>query len=137
MENKLNCIMLVDDDEANNFLNKRILGKMDCAEHIEVAENGLKAIELLKEAIEMEQCLPKLIFLDLNMPIMDGWEFLEEFNKLGYSLKKMTKIIILTTSLNPDDRTRAESLTEIIGYLNKPLRSVFVEPLLKEHFNID
>ncbi len=136
MKKKLNCVMLIDDDEANNFLNKRIIDKMDFTEHIEVANNGLQAMELLNKGIKMELCLPRLIFLDLNMPIMDGWEFLEEFHKLSYSLRKMIKVIVLTTSLNPDDRSKAESLTEIIGYLNKPLRGIFIEPLLKEHFNM-
>jgi len=129
--------MLIDDDEANNYLNKRTIEKLDCTEHIEVAKNGMIAMEQIKKGIKMEQCMPKLIFLDLNMPVMDGWEFLEEFNKLEFALREMTKIVILTTSLNPADRAKAENIKEVSGFINKPLRESFVKQILKEHFSME
>lgn len=137
MMKKLSCVLLVDDDEANNFLNKRIIDKMDFTEHIEVAKNGRIALDLIKKGIKMEHCTPKLIFLDLNMPVMDGWEFLEEFNKMEFALKQTIKIVILTTSLNPADRAKAESIKEVSSFINKPLREIFVKPILKEHFSMN
>ncbi len=137
MKEKLKCVLLIDDDEANNFLNKRIIEKMDFTEHIEVAQNGIIALDLIKKGIKMEHCMPKLIFLDLNMPVMDGWEFLEEFNKMEFGLKQITKIVILTTSLNPAERTKAENVKEVSGFINKPLRESFVKQILHEHFSMD
>jgi len=129
--------MLIDDDEANNYLNKRTIGKLDCTEHIEVAKNGQIALELLEKGLKMKHCLPELIFLDINMPIMDGWEFLEEFGKLEPLKTFQIKIVMLTTSLNPADRAKSENIKEISGFVNKPLRDSFVKQLLKEHFSMD
>tara|TARA_R110000744_G_scaffold318002_2_gene424556 strand:- start:297 stop:710 length:414 start_codon:yes stop_codon:yes gene_type:complete len=137
MKEKLKCVLLIDDDEANNFLNKRIIEKMDFTEHIKVAKNGNIALDLIKKGIKMEHCMPKLIFLDLNMPVMDGWEFLEEYNKLEFGLKQIIKIVILTTSLNPEERTKAENIKEVSGFINKPLRESFVKQILQEHFSMD
>ncbi len=129
--------MLIDDDKANNYLNKRTLDKMDCTEHIDVAENGLIALELLEKGLKMKHCQPELIFLDINMPVMDGWEFLEEFGKRGPFNPFQVKIIMLTTSLNPADRVKAENIKEISGFINKPLRESFVKQILQEHFSME
>ena len=129
--------MLIDDDKANNFLNKKTLNKMHCTEHIDVAENGQIALELLEKGLKMKHCLPELIFLDINMPIMDGWEFLEEFGKREIFNAFQVKIIMLTTSLNPADRAKAENIKEISGFINKPLRESFVKQILKEHFSME
>jgi len=129
--------MLIDDDVANNYLNKRTIGKLDCTEHIEVAKNGQIALELLEKGLKMGHCLPELIFLDINMPVMDGWEFLEEFGKLEPFNAFQVKIIMLTTSLNPADRAKAENIKEISGFINKPLRESFVKQILKEHFSME
>lgn len=128
--------MLIDDDVANNYLNKRTIGNLDCTEHIEVAENGQIALELLEKGLKMRHCLPELIFLDINMPAMDGWEFLEEFRKRGPFSSFQVKIIMLTTSLNPADRSKAENIKEISGFINKPLRDSFVKQILNEHFSM-
>jgi CheY-like chemotaxis protein len=70
------------------------------------------------------------------MPVMDGWEFLEEYNKLEEALKNKTTIILLTTSLNPDDKKRAEKIPAISGFENKPLDNKILEKLLQKHFQI-
>ena len=133
---KLNCILLVEDNYATNVLHKRILENLDAADHIQIAENGEEAIEYLDNAInDGEHCPnPEMIFLDINMPRMNGWEFLEEYHKRNYSNDHRIIIIMLTTSPNPDDEARAKTNPDISGYLRKPLLPRALKELMEKHF---
>src|SRR5690349_10546394 len=102
MKKKLNCVMLIDDNEDDNFFHKIVLKETGIAEYIKVAESGFEALDFLKQ----ENKIPELIFLDINMPKMNGWEFLEEYRKLNDEQKARVIIIMLTTSLNPADRKK-------------------------------
>ena len=134
MKNKLNCILLVDDDEDCNFFHKRLFEKAECAEQIFVAENGMEALSFLNSTVEGKHPHPALIFLDINMPKMNGWEFLNEYKKLDDTLKAKIVVVMLTTSLNPDDRNKASNITEIKGFHNKYLTKDSIDKVLKEHF---
>ena len=72
---------------------------------------------------------PDIIFLDLNMPIMDGYQFADEFEKISLTIRNKTKIIILTTSLNPSDMERANKYKQIVKYINKPLTCELLQSL--------
>ena len=95
------------------------------AERIYIHTNGKGALEVFKNIErtgEQDYALfPEVIFLDLNMPIMDGFQFADEFEKLPESLKMKTKIVILTTSINPSDIERSKKYAQIIKFVNKPL----------------
>ncbi|MBC8053497.1 MAG: response regulator [Sphingobacteriaceae bacterium] len=133
---KLNCILLVDDDISTNFLHKKILQKAEVAEEILVALNGKEAIDYLAGNYEKsagENPQPDLILLDINMPLMDGWEFLNEYKNLEMK-KDAIIIVMLTTSLNPDDRLRAETIPEISGFQSKPLSFDMLTDILEDHF---
>jgi CheY-like chemotaxis protein len=151
MNKQLNCILLIDDDEPTNFLNKMTLEQMGCTRHIRVAQSGQEALEYLRtsdpddpdsphssqpgEASKTDsRPRPDLIFLDINMPAMDGWEFLEQYKKLPAGKKADIVLIMLTTSLNPDDEIRTRSIPEIAGFENKPLKRSQLEILLKKYF---
>jgi CheY-like chemotaxis protein len=132
---KLNCILLVDDDEPTNFLNKMILEDVDCADTIEVAESGLSALSFLESASENgSQSSPDLIFLDINMPAMNGWEFLEQYSNLDQQRKANVVIVMLTTSLNPDDRAKASKMPDVSGFETKPLTPEKLQAILKKYF---
>ena len=75
MRKKLECILLIDDDDEDNFYHKIVIERMNITKRIEVAYNGLEALEFLQKE---SQIIPELIFLDINMPKMNGWEFLEK-----------------------------------------------------------
>ena len=136
MKNKLNCVLLVDDDEPTNFLNKMVLEDINCAEKIMVADSGENALDYLEKAEGPNGDLssPDLIFLDINMPAMNGWEFLERYSGLDKQHKANVVIVMLTTSLNPDDCAKANSLPDVSGFETKPLTSEKLQSILEKYF---
>jgi CheY-like chemotaxis protein len=123
--------MLVDDDEATNFLNKMVLEQNSFAREIHTFDSGESALEFLSTYKENGHCKPNLILLDINMPGMNGWEFLDRYKYLPKDHKSDTLMIMLTTSLNPDDRDKADRISDIDSFLNKPLNGNELMSVLK------
>ncbi len=117
MSKRLHTVLLIDDDEPTNFLNQMILKKADCAEEILVFQSAVKALDFLTATDHR----PDLIFLDINMPAIDGWDFLEAYEQLPAEKRAGAIIIMLTTSFNPDDRLRAEKIASVAGFRHKTL----------------
>lgn len=133
MKKRLNCIMLIDDDEDDNYFHQIILRKMDVADHIQVAQTGLEALEYL----EKENEVPDIIFLDINMPGMNGWDFLDEYKKINARQKTTVIIIMLTTSISPADQERAERMPQISSFQSKPMTPEMLNDILERHFSED
>ena len=110
MKQKLNCILLIDDDKPTNFINEVVIKQLDCAEKIVVVQNGSEALDYLKSKDDGEHPQPDLIFLDINMPAMNGWEFLEKYTELDKKQHGKVVVIMLTTSLNQDDEKKASGI---------------------------
>ena len=139
MKKRLSCVLLVDDDEPTNFLNRVTLEDTGCAERIEVAQSGQAALDYLRNAGAPGSDgalypIPNLIFLDINMPAMDGWEFLTHYNELLKTQKAEVVVVMLTTSLNPEDALRAERIPCISGFRCKPLSRSMIDSLLRVYF---
>ena len=134
MKKKLKCILLIDDDHSVNFLNEVIIKRSDCTESVKVCTGGHQALEYLRGTGNKDYVLPDLIFLDINMPLMNGWEFLEEYRKLENHLKTQVIIVMLTTSLNPDDESRSRRIPEINDFVNKPITPQLLNNVLKKYF---
>ena len=132
---KLTTTLLVDDDETTNFVNQMLLEDMGVTEDVLVANNGQEALELVRQRCQEGLC-PELILLDINMPVMNGFEFLEEYEQLSFPNKQSVVVVMLTTSLNPQDMDRLRDLPNE-GFLNKPLNEKMVKELLREHFDKD
>jgi CheY-like chemotaxis protein len=130
--NKLSSILLVDDDKTTNFLNRLLLEDLAVANQVLVAENGREALRLVEQQDKAGAC-PPLILLDINMPVMSGFEFLEAYMRTEVSCKQPTVIIMLTTSLNPKDVNRLDAMP-IQGLLSKPLTRQKIQDLLHQHF---
>ena len=130
MAKKLSCILLVDDNDADNEYHQIVIERMSIAESIRVAENGEEALAFLKKSNEP---VPELIFLDINMPRMNGWEFLEEYKKLGIG-KHQIIILMLSTSANPADIARAKTIEEVTGFETKPLTPAMLTKILADYF---
>lgn len=137
MKKKVNNILLVDDDELTNFLHEKTLKKADVTDNILIALNGEAALDIIRKAFDDTKysLLPELIFLDINMPKMNGWEFIEEFQKLEANIKRKVIIVMLTASSNSDDKIKAASFPEITAFISKPLTVEIVNELFQEHFN--
>ncbi|MEP0368423.1 MAG: response regulator [Cyclobacteriaceae bacterium] len=131
MKNKLNCVLLVDDDQDCNFLHQRTIQKVGCTDSIEVVLDGEQALKYLNNP---ENQRPDLIFLDVNMPKVNGWDFLEEYAKIDENLRGDVVIVMLTTSLNPEDFQRAQSNEFVNGFVNKYLEPDALKDVLKENF---
>ncbi|UOQ74518.1 response regulator [Hymenobacter cellulosilyticus] len=130
---KLSCILLVDDDPITNFLNQRLLDELKLTEKLLVALNGKEAITLIEEHCVDRQGCPALILLDVNMPVMNGFDFLDAYAQLPVAQQHPSVVIMLTTSLHPRDVQRVEQL-QIGGFLNKPLTKEKVDSILAQHF---
>lgn len=133
----LSNILLVDDDRATNFLNKRLLDKLDITDSINIARNGVEAMDYLRRAMEGQRDfpVPDLILLDLNMPLLNGWEFLEHYSSLPQGFRDAIKVLMLTTSLRQDDIERAAGSRVVSGFLHKPLTPQDVMRVLEENFS--
>ncbi len=131
MKKKLECILLVDDNEEDNFFHTIIIERMNITNKIEVAQNGLEALEFLNKE---GQIIPELMFLDINMPRMNGWEFLEKYKDLNDEQKSRIIIMMLTTSANPDDIQRAKEIEEVTGFKTKPLSPEMLNDILNNYF---
>ena len=131
MKRKLECILLVDDDPDDNMYHRIIIEEMNITDNIDVVLNGLEAITYLKKN---NQAPPELIFLDINMPKMNGWEFLDQYKHLDAKQRARVVIVILTTSANPDHLKKAQQIKEVTGFETKPLSKEMMSGILKEHF---
>lgn len=125
-----NTICIIDDDPIFIFGSKILLRNNNFAADFLICQNGKEALEVLVPLIESEQECPEVIFLDLNMPIMDGWEFLEEFGKLPE--KKDVRIYILSSSVDSRDMERAKNYSMVNGFIAKPLTNVKIKELSQE-----
>ena len=121
--------MLIDEDEIDNIINQKIIESNNFSERVMVFQTGTEALDFLRVNSRVAENLPDLIFLDINMPIMDGFQFLEEFEKLDSPILDKSKIIMLSSSISPRDIDRAASNRFVKKYLNKPLNSRYLQAI--------
>jgi CheY-like chemotaxis protein len=139
MNTKLASILLVDDDEFMNFLNSKTIAKAGIAEHVQICFTGEEALDYItrngKFAGEKRKFIqPDIIFLDVNMPGINGWEFLQEYKLLSQSQKGNIIVVMLTTSLNPDDEELARSIDEIAEFRHKPMTEGMLTEIMAKYF---
>lgn len=138
MKNKLGCILLIDDDEPTNYYNTLIIEETGCADHVQAVQSGKKALEYLANSENFPKQIdkfptPDLIFLDINMPAMTGWEFLDRYKKLKKG-DAMPVLVMLSTSLFPEDVLKAREIPEISGFESKPLTPAVINKILRKYF---
>ena len=137
MEQSIAKILLIDDDNTTNYLHKKVISKTNLCSSLIVANDGEKGVEAL---MEMNNTCNNsdgdvLIFLDLNMPIMDGWEFLTTLDKIKDEIKFNFLLFVVSSSINGDDIDRAEKNSLVTKYLKKPINIQSIENIKSEYLN--
>jgi CheY-like chemotaxis protein len=125
----LGTILCVDDDPITLMLCKMVITKASFSNEIATAKNGQEALKYFDafKTIGTTKNKPQLIFLDLNMPVMNGWEFLESFNTQEYLDYHDTKVIILSSTIDPDDLEKSKKYPMVIDFLSKPISKEMLE----------
>ena len=121
MTNSKPQVLLIDDDQVYLFAATKTIEATGLAGSVEVCTNGLDALEYLKSIIRSSGKLPDVIFIDINMPVMDGWEFLEEYKILRENITTPIKIYILSSSVDKNDIMRSKEYSSVIDYVIKPV----------------
>ena len=129
---KIKLTYLIDDDEIYIFTTKKLINKIDFCEEVAVFQNGKEAIDAIKFTLRNKNELPDVILLDLNMPIMDGWQFLDEFIRI--KSEKLIKIYIVSSSVDPSDIERANTYNMVSNYIVKPISREKLHEITEEVF---
>jgi CheY-like chemotaxis protein len=127
---RFNKILLIDDDSITNFINSSVIRNTGLGEVVKVASNGKEAIEYIKKDCSRESIYPDLILVDINMPGMNGYEFLKEYRNLKIKETEKTTIMVLTASISQGDIEEAEKMGVLL--LTKPLRKKTIAELFEE-----
>lgn len=132
----VDTILLIDDDETTNYLNHRLLSRMQVAQDIRVVSNGEEALQYLQQAFANEEDYPRpdLIFVDIKMSVMDGFEFLEEYQKLAAGDKKQIVMLMLTSSASFYDLEKLKQFPDVRQHYSKPLTEADVREIMNEYF---
>ena len=127
------AVMLIDDNEIDNLINQKMIEASGIAEHIYTHTGARSAIEFLKNMEKLMDAgkgiLPEMIFLDIDMPLMDGFQFLDEFENLEESTKEQCGVVMLTSSISPADVNKSKKYEYVKKYINKPLTQENLEKL--------
>ena len=131
-EPKYKTVLLIDEDDIDNFINERIVTSTNFAEQVTVKNSSVAALEYVRDLVINKLTLPDIIFLDLNMPVMDGFAFLDALDALvketGAPREKF-RVIVLSASISPADIDRASTNPYVLKYINKPLSEKYLQAI--------
>lgn len=127
---KLKSILLIDDNLHDNFFHELVIKELDCAEEVISIQNPLEGLAYLLSKNESSSPFPDLIFLDINMPKMNGFELLKAYKQQKTNVSDNLVVIMLTTSLNPEDEKKASEFEEIALFATKPLDEKLLNSIL-------
>lgn len=131
----LKSVLLVDDDDTTNFLNRFFVRQLDTNLTVNTASNGKEAIEFLETSLD-EEHTPCLLILDTNMPVMNGWEFLEVYEEKFDSEVKQRVVVVMLTALDTEETTAlAMANPNVRDTAQKPLSDLKFKVLIKKHFS--
>ena len=129
----IDLVMLVDDNDTDNFISKRIIEITSFADRVEVKNSGKSALDYLTFNQDVPENLPSIIFLDINMPVVDGFVFLYEFEKFRELVRTKCKVIILSSSDNKRDIDKIVNNNYVIKFITKPLTEISLEEITRKY----
>lgn len=124
-------VLLIDDDKAVNFFNERVVVGHSEFEHIKTVQSGKDGLLFLDQVLSGEEVKPDIIFLDINMPAMNGWEFLDHYEQLNADFRSAIQVIILSSSSNPEHVKKSIVNYKVRDFINKPLSFNILDGVLK------
>ncbi len=127
---KLERACIIDDDPIHQYGMKILMKKVDFSNEVMVFNNGQEAIDAMLDLLNLGDTLPSVIFLDLNMPIKDGWGFLDDFVKIPHHNREQVTIYVVSSSINSSDRIRAEQYEMVSNYIVKPVEEYQLREIL-------
>lgn len=122
-------VLLVEDDPITIMVCDRIIKMSAFANNVISCENGQTAIEYLNDVKSTNKAIPEVIFLDINMPVMNGWDFLEEFENIKNAFNPLPRIFILSSTVDPEDYKKAKTFNSVEDFISKPLSKEFLEKI--------
>lgn len=134
MTARLRTVLLIDDCDADNFLHRRAIQRSGLVEEIVVQPDGEAGLAYLQSCADAGDAFPELVLVDINMPRMTGWEFLEGFSELTGATPSPTVLYVLSGTLNPADHARAEASPVVAGFRSKSLTSEMLREMVDTHF---
>ena len=132
MSTEINEVLLIDDDEPTNYLHKVLWERSGLSKSVLTAQNAKEALEVLQEKMDEGYPLPNIIFLDIHLPAMDGWEFIEQYEEILDARKNEVKLIMLSTTVNPEDHRKAKELDVVFDFRSKPLTPQAIQEIAVE-----
>jgi CheY-like chemotaxis protein len=129
MEVLCDSVLLIDDNGIDNYVNKMTLEMENFSNEVFAFESASKGLDFLERAHSDHGKIPDYIFLDINMPVMTGFDFLNKFNGFSESIKKRSKVIMLSSSINPEEIARAKANSNVTMFIAKPLTSEKIQEL--------
>lgn len=132
MNKPIRKVLLVDDDKVTNLLHTRLINRTGLVDQVDIATDGVDALDYLQRIMDSDDLQPELILLDINMPRMNGFEFLQAYANLPYVPSDQQIVVMLSTSLLKSDHLRAENDPNVFKFDNKPLVVEEIEGLVAE-----
>lgn len=132
---KLVDVLILDDDDVSNFIYKKIIESSGIANNIITFQKGRLALEYLEDKVKSKEAFPDMIFIDINMPVMNGWDFLDEYQeKVASNIDKFVFISMLSSSVYKEDIQKAKGYEVVNEYISKPLTQESVTKLINKYF---
>jgi CheY-like chemotaxis protein len=128
-ESRYRKVLLIDDNEIDNFINERMITSSHFASSVEVQNSADRALDALRALTENSE-IPEIIFLDLNMPVKDGFAFLKEYEELPDFICNTARIVVLSSSISPEDISKASTNPHVFKYVNKPLSEKYLDAII-------
>ncbi len=131
----IDTVLLIDDDEINNMICTKIISKNDFATNVVACSSARQGLKYLNDALtEPAKALPTVIFLDINMPVMNGWDFLDQYKQMPNLADKRIVLIMLSSSSSANDLNRAQTYPQVSDYITKPLTAAHLQHIRERFF---